>query len=115
MNIRILPTIIFIIGIIVGRLVFADSDTDRLMQKLLFSYEGLGALDIIWSSSNTTKISLIMSFVLIVIEFFFRNTKIVKKRNYKYLRTPVSLAIILIITVVLIDQGSSNYAVYGQR
>ena len=115
MNIRILPTIILIIGIIVGRLVFADSDSDRLMQKLLFSYEGLGAIDTIRSLSNTAKVSLIISFVLIAIEFFFRNTKIVKKRNYKYLRTPVSLAVILVITVLLIDQGASNYAVYGQR
>jgi len=114
-NIRVLPTIILIIGVILGRLIFADSDIDRLMQKLLFSYEGLGALDVIWSLPSTTKISLIMGFSLIAIEFFFRNTKMLKKRNYKYLRTPTSLALMLVITIFLIDQGALNYAVYGQR
>ena len=114
-NINILPTILLIIGVIVGRLIFADSDTDRLMQKLLFSYEGFGALDTIWSLPNTTKVSLIMGFSLIAIEFLFRNTKMLKKRNYKYLRTPISLAVMLVITIFLIDQGALNYAVYGQR
>ena len=114
-NIRILPTIVLIIGVILGRLIFADSDTDRLMQKLQFSYDGLGALDIIWSLPTTSKISLIIGFSLIAVEFIFRNTKMLKKRNYKYLRTPISLAVMLIITIFLIDQGVLNYAVYGQR
>ena len=114
-NIRILPTIVLIIGVILGRLIFADSDTDRLMQKLQFSYDGLGALDIIWSLPTTSKISLIIGFSLIAVEFIFRNTKMLKKRNYKYLRTPISLAVMLIITIFLIDQGALNYAVYGQR
>ena len=80
-NIRILPTIVLIIGVILGRLIFADSDIDRLMQKLLFSYEGLGALDTIWFLPTTTKLSLIMGFSLIAIEVFFRNTKMLKKRT----------------------------------
>ena len=114
-NIRFLPTIILVIGIILGRLIFAESDIDRLIQKLLFSYEGLGALDIIWSLPTTTKVSLILGFSLIGIEYFFQNKKMIKKRNYKYLRTPISLVIMLVITILLIDQGTFNYAVYGQR
>jgi alginate O-acetyltransferase complex protein AlgI len=114
-NIRILPTLVLIIAVILGRLIFADSDIDRLMQKLLFSYEGLGALDKLWTLPTTAKISLFLGFSLIAIEFLFRNTKILKKRNYKYLRTPISLSIMLMITIFLIDQGTVNYAVYGQR
>ena len=114
-NIRILPTIVLIIAVILGRLIFADSDIDRLTQKLLFSYMGLGALDKIWSLPVTAKISLLLGFSLIAIEFFFRNTKILKKRNYKHLRTPISLSIMLILTIFLIDQGTVTYAVYGQR
>jgi len=114
-NIRILPTIVLIIGVMLGRLIFADSDIDRLMQKLLFSYEGLGALDTIWFLPTTTKLSLIMGFSLIAIEVFFRNTKMLKKRTYKHLRTPISLAVMLVIIILLIDQGALNYAVYGQR
>ena len=85
------------------------------MQKLLFSYEGLGALDTIWFLPITTKLSLIMGFSLIAIEVFFRNTKMLKKRTYKHLRTPISLAVMLVIIILLIDQGALNYAVYGQR
>ena len=114
-NIRILPLIILIAGVVLGRLIFADSDTDRLMQKLLFSYEGLEAFDTIKSLPTTTKASLIIGFSLIAIEFFFRNTKMLKKRNYKHLRTPLSLVIMLIITIFLISQGGLNFAVYGQR
>ena len=114
-HIRILPTIVLIIGVVLGRLIFADSDIDRLMQKLLFSYEGLGALDTIWFLPITTKLSLIMGFSLIAIEVFFRNTKMLKKRTYKHLRTPISLAVMLVIIILLIDQGALNYAVYGQR
>lgn len=114
-NINIIPTIILIIGVIFGRLIFADSNTDRLLDKLLFSYEGLGAFNTILSLPNITKVSLVIGFNLVAIEFFFRNTKILKKRNYKHLRTPLALAIMLIITIFLIDQGTINYAVYGQR
>ena len=112
---RLLPIFILIVGVVLGRLIFADSDTDRLMQKLLFSYEGLEAFDTIKTLPPTTKASLIIGFSLIAVEFFFRNTQMLKKRNYKHLRTPLSLVIMLIITIFLIGQGGLNFAVYGQR
>ena len=114
-NIPIAPMIILILGIILGRLIFADSDVDRLMQKLLFTYEGFGAFDIILSLPIATKVSLMIGFGLIAIEFFFRNTNMLRKRNYKHLRTPISLTVILLITIFLIDSGNFIYAVYGQR
>jgi len=115
LNIPFLPTIVLILSVTIGRLIFAEGDTDILMEKLLFSFEGFGTLTEIVSLPPTTKASLLLGFGIIAVEFFFRNMPIVKKRNYKYLRTPFSLAIILIITIILINSGGLNFAVYGQR
>lgn len=114
-KVPVVPMIVLIVGIILGRLIFADSDVDRLVQKLLFNYEGFGALDKIFSLPIATKFSLMMGFGLIAIEFFFRNTNMLRKRNYKHLRTPISLTLILLVTLFLIDSDNFTYAVYGQR
>ena len=115
LNIPFLPTIVLILSVTIGRLIFAEGDTDILMEKLLFSFEGFSTLIEIAALPPTTKASLLLGFGIIAVEFFFRNMPIVKKRNYKYLRTPFSLAIILIITIILINSGGLNFAVYGQR
>ena len=114
-NIPFLPTFVLILSVIIGRLIFAEGDTDVLMEKLLFSFEGFSIFNEIVSLPPTTKASLLLGFGIIIVEFFFRNTPIVKKRNYKYLRTPFSLAVILIVTIILINSGGQNFAVYGQR
>ncbi len=114
-NIPFLPTFVLILSVTIGRLIFAEGDTDVLMEKLLFSFEGFSTLSEIASLPPTTKASLILGFGIIGVEFFFRNAPIVKKRNYKYLRTPISLAVILIVTIILISSGGQNFAVYGQR
>ena len=114
-NIPFLPTFVLILSVIIGRLIFAEGDTDVLMEKLLFSFEGFSIFNEIVSLPPTTKASLLLGFGIIIVEFFFRNTPIVKKRNYKHLRTPFSLAVILIVTIILINSGGQNFAVYGQR
>ena len=114
-NIPFLPTLVLILSVTIGRLIFAEGDTDVLMEKLLFSFEGFSTLSEIASLAPTTKASLLLGFGIIVVEFFFRNTSIVKKRNYKYLRTPFAIAVILIVTIILINSGGQNFAVYGQR
>ena len=114
-NVPVLPTLVLIIAFIIGRIIFAEKDIYILFEKLLFSFEGFGALNEIISLPPTTQASLILGFGIIAIEFLFRNIPIVKKRNYKYLRTPFSLAVILIITIILINSGGQNFAVYGQR
>ena len=114
-NVPVLPTLVLIIAFIIGRIIFAEKDIYILFEKLLFSFEGFGTLNEIISLPPTTQASLILGFGIIAIEFLFRNIPIVKKRNYKYLRTPFSLAVILIITIILINSGGQNFAVYGQR
>lgn len=115
-RIKYLPLLILIIAIVIGRLLFADSETDRLIDKLTFSYNGYDSvLKILKELPNTSKAAMILGFGLILIEFLFRNSRNVAKRNYKHLRTPVSLFLLVSIGVLLATNVGVNFAVYGQR
>ena len=114
-KVKLVPFVLFVLAVVVGRLLFSDSNTDRLLEKLAFSYNGLGVIGFLKGLPNTTKVSLILGFGLIAIEFFFRNTKIIAKRNYKFLRTPLALFIIASIAIVFANQVGVDFAVYGQR
>ena len=114
-KIKVLPMVILVFGVIIGRLIFADSDTNRLLEKLMFSYDGMGAFSVLLEAGNTSKAALILGIGLILIEFFFRKNRYVRKRNYKHLRSPLVLALLVLIGVLLITATGENYAVYGQR
>jgi D-alanyl-lipoteichoic acid acyltransferase DltB (MBOAT superfamily) len=114
-NIKFLPMIILIFGVIIGRLIFADSNTDRLLEKLMFSYDGIGVFSALQNVPNTTKASLLLGVGLISIEFFFQRNRYVRKRNYKHLRSPIALALLVVIGIILIKNTGDDYAVYGQR
>ena len=115
-NIRILPTILFVFGIIFGRLLFIESDSEKLFEKLSFHYEGLSIFSDLLIEKKISLFSLFLGFIMINLEFFFQKNKIMKKRNYKFLRSPVALTIqIIIIVLFLTDIGGVDYAVYGQR
>ena len=114
-KIKILPLVLFVFGVVIGRLLFADSDTDRLIEKLTFSYEGLGIINSLKALPAETKVSLLLGLGLIAIEFFFKNNKIIAKRNYKFLRTPLALLILVSIGILFISQVGVDFAVYGQR
>jgi len=110
-----LPLIILMVAVVLGRLIFADSQTDRLIEKLTFSYTGFGAIQTLLSMKTASKISLLLGFCLISVEFFFRNSKNVCKRNYKHLRSPITLFILVATGVTLASDLGNNFAVYGQR
>jgi D-alanyl-lipoteichoic acid acyltransferase DltB (MBOAT superfamily) len=114
-NIKVLPMIVLIFGVIIGRLIFADSDTDRLLEKLMFSYDGIGAFSALLSVPNSSKAALALGATLILIEFFFQKNRYVRKRNYKHLRSPRVLVLFIVIGVFLITTTGGDYAVYGQR
>ena len=114
-NVKVLPLIVLIIGVIIGRLIFADSDLDRLLEKLMFSYDGMSAFSVLLSATNSSKGALLLGIFLILIEFFFRKNRYLRKRNYKHLRSPVIIALLVLVGVLLITDTGGNYAVYGQR
>ena len=72
---------IMLFGIVIGRLIFADSNTTRLVQKLKFENGGLDVFNQVASVPMASKIGLILGLSLIIIEFCFQNHKLVKTLN----------------------------------
>ena len=111
-----LPLILLPFIIVVGRLIFADSDTDRLLEKLTFSYDGLNAASIgLLTVTRHSLAALLIGMMIVASEFVFRNAKIMRKRNYKFLRTPFSLLLLCGLGFLLASNVGVDYAVYGQR
>ncbi len=103
------------IAIVVGRLIFADSNTERLIEKLVFSFEGFDGVHSLLDVTPQAQIALFFGILMILVEFMFRHAKVMRKRNYKYLRTPFALSILCIFGALFISNVGLDYAVYGQR
>ena len=101
--------------IVIGRLIFADSDTNRLIQKLSFDFTNFDVISSILNTQIHSLISLLLGVAIVFIEFSFRNARVMQKRNYKYLRTPKMLALLCFIGLLFISNVGVDYAVYGQR
>lgn len=112
---RLVPFILLIIGIILGRMIFADSNTSRLIEKLSFNY-GYSGIDYLINLPSIFFLSLSLILVFILIEYYFRRNRYFISRNYKFYRIPVVQCIILFITLITINTSiGTEFAVYGQR
>ncbi|MFT6076631.1 MAG: hypothetical protein ACJAZ1_003567 [Yoonia sp.] len=109
-----LTTLILFATIVLGRLVFADTDTDRLIEKLLPS---LTAPDFskLASAPKAFYISLVLAVALVGVEFIGQRNSWVARRSYKHLRAWIPLAVIVFLIVLLTENTGLEYAVYGQR
>mgnify|MGYP001383559760 CR=1 FL=1 len=114
-NNSLLPILLMPFIIILGRLIFAESDTERLFEKLTFSFNGFDVFTKLLSVPMLSKAALLFGVALIVSEFIFKNTKIMRKRNYKFLRIPLSLFLLCGLGVLFASSIGVDYAVYGQR
>jgi alginate O-acetyltransferase complex protein AlgI len=111
-----IPFALMIVGVVIGRALFADSDFGRLLEKLSFRYDGFVVLTDLAALSNTTKFALLLGGLFIVAEAVFQKCKYFKQRNYKFYRIPIVQLVLLIVTLAtMYDQSGLNYAVYGQR
>ncbi len=110
-----LPILLMPFIIILGRLIFAENDTERLFEKLTFSFNGFGVFTELLSVPMFSLVALSSGMALIASEFIFKNTKIMRKRNYKFLRTPYSLLLLCGLGVLFASNVGVDYAVYGQR
>ena len=109
------PLLMLPIIVIFGRLIFADSDTSRLVEKLSFSLDGFSGASEILTAPSHSHISLFFGFFFVLVEFAFRNRNIMRKRNYKHLRSPIMSCILCILCLLFISNVGDDYAVYGQR
>lgn len=110
-----LAPFILIIGIVIGRMVFADSDIDRLLDKLSFSWDANATfLSEMMAVPKPALAALFIGLMLIIIEFTFLRNRHVAKRNYKFLRVPFAQMAMIGLFVLLVSTNV-EYAVYGQR
>lgn len=111
---KLIPLILLPIAVVIGRLIFAERDTEHLLEKLSFSLQKISFIEQFTSIPKASILALIFGILLILVEFIFKDAPMMRKRNYKYLRTPIILCLIVFLGCFLIDNGL-NYAVYGQR
>ena len=114
-KISLLPLVLLPFIIVIGRLIFADNDTARLLDKLTFSFDGFGVIDLLTTVPLYSIISLLFGILIIACEFIFKKSKIMRKRNYKFLRTPTSLLMLCMLGILFVSNVGVDYAVYGQR
>ena len=114
-NNSLLPILLMPFIVILGRLIFAESNTERLFEKLTFSFNGFDVFTKLLSVPMLSKAALLFGVALIVSEFIFKNTKIMRKRNYKFLRIPLSLFLLCGLGVLFASNMGVDYAIYGQR
>ena len=106
---------IMFLAIIFGRLLFADSNMNRLIEKLHFKFVDFSVFEIFLTVPKISLIALSIGIFLIGIEFLFRKNHYVNKRTYRHLRLPISQFIIMLLFLLLAMSFGGEYAIYGQR
>ena len=115
-NIYFFNIAILVFAIILGRLVFLESDPNLLIEKLHFQYDGIGFFTELFSLPKQTLLGLSLIILIVLIEFFFRNHRLLKKRNYKLFRLPILQIVFLTLILLSVSDASGLlYPVYGQR
>jgi D-alanyl-lipoteichoic acid acyltransferase DltB (MBOAT superfamily) len=103
-------------AIVIGRLLFADSDSIRLVQKLRFRFTDFSVFRTLRYMPGTTKLALVLIALIVASEFLLRGKPYFRQRNYKFYRLPVVQFVLLaLMLLTLARETGINYAVYGQR
>jgi alginate O-acetyltransferase complex protein AlgI len=111
---KVIATVLLLIAIPLGRIIFADSNIQRLAIKLIFSNHEFDP-SILKSFGLNQYLALFFALFVVLIEFVFRNQKYFKQRTYKFLRIPPIQLLLLGLITLLIYNSGINYAAYGQR
>ena len=112
---QVLVFFLMVCAIIFGRMIFADNETSRLLEKLSFNFVDFSFIEGLLSVPRSSKLALILGVALIVIEFLFQNNRFLKKRNYKHLRLPLVQVILMFYFLLFVMYTGGDYAIYGQR
>ena len=104
-----------ILAIPLGRIIFLDNDTQRLMLKLSFSDFTFNYLVLVQFGLHN-YLSLLIGLSIIFLEFIFVKEGHFKQKTYKFLRTPmIQLVLFFLILLLISSNDGQNYAAYGQR
>ena len=112
---KLLATLLMVFGIIFGRILFSDSDIDRLLMKLSFNEFTFDYTFVTLKGFNSV-LSLLFGLLIVFSEFIFINNRWFKQRNYKIFRLPLFQLLLLVLTILLLSSNNGlNFAAYGQR
>jgi alginate O-acetyltransferase complex protein AlgI len=114
-NFKFITFPILVFSIIFGRLLFADSDTARLIEKLTFQYDGVSVFTTLMNMPGMTLLSLFFITIFVMSELLFQKFKLFRTRTYKFYRLPIVSCFLLVLTLAMISVNDGSYAVYGQR
>lgn len=109
-----IATWLMCLAVVMGRVLFADSNVDRLLLK--FSFDVHSAPFAIPGIPTNAYLSLGLACVLVGAEFAWAKQRHFRQRSYKYLRLPgMQLLLVALMVLLIMTSGSPDYAVYGQR
>lgn len=115
-GILIIPTMVQIFGIVIARMISADSNSSRLYEKLRFGFTGFDIFKDLLSMGSHTKLALVLGLTFIFAEMAFKRSKHFRSRKYKFYRLPwVQFFLLLVLLTFVATNSGINYAVYGQR
>lgn len=115
-NYKYVVTVLMLFAIVVGRLLFSDSDTDRLLLKLMPFNGASPDFSLFKKIPITSYLSLMLAVIVVSAEFVFAKKKYFRERSYKFLRIPIIQLTLVALAVVMVSATAGvDYAVYGQR
>ena len=116
-DLKLLSLFLMVFSIIVGRVIFSETDLDRLILKLSFSFNSPTELFNLFENIPAVSfISLLLATLWISLEFFLKDIRFFRERSYKFLRIPILQIMLMIIFILLVgSEIGIEYAVYNQR
>lgn len=109
-----LPLVFMVVAVVLGRLIFAESNWGILIEKLSFKFDGAD-LGFLTAAPKSAQIAIFMGVFLIAIEFALQKNFVVAKRTYRHLRNWLPLSVIVILVALLTEGSGLDFAAYGQR
>jgi D-alanyl-lipoteichoic acid acyltransferase DltB (MBOAT superfamily) len=114
-NINYLAALVLIFAIPFGRILFAESNFNRLLTKLKFCDFSFN-FSVFTTFGIQNYIGLFLGFMIILFEIITSNKRISINRDYKFLRIPITQVIIFLLFILLVSNSNGiSFAAYGQR
>jgi len=84
-KIALLPPFILIVGVVVGRLIFSDSNTERLIDKLKFVYRDFQAVEGVLELGGSIKLSIALMVLFVLFEIVLKIADYLKKGTTNFI------------------------------
>jgi alginate O-acetyltransferase complex protein AlgI len=103
-------------AVLMGRVLFADADGARLMEKLSVRFSGFEVLGLLAGLPTVTKVAIVLGTLCVAAEAIFRKHPAFKSGTYRFHRRPAAQTLMLVLFLLFVSNSTGiDYAVYGQR